>query len=644
MRDAGGAPTAPAAAFSAGDMIVAQDGSGDFRTIQAALDTIPRANAGRIVILVREGVYTEKVLIDQNRITLRGQSRKGTRIEYNLPRPEYDKRYDGLGPAVLNVFGDDVIVENLTVENTQPGVGHAFAIYGQPLRFILADCDVLSTGGDTLSLWNTAHGMYYHTNCFFKGAVDFVCPRGWCYIENSQFYEVGRLATLWQDGHVDPDMKFVLRNCSFDGVPDFQLGRNAYPSQFYLLDCIFSKNMADKPIYIARKDVELQEDKALYQRKYFYNCHRDGGDYPWFADNLAQAPTSPKPDQITPSWIFGGRWEPANTDAPSIERVERDGEKVALTFSEDVTVRGRPRVKLADGSTADYVAGNGANRLVFRGGDAKAAPGRLDLAGGAIFGCIATLQTRCVSGQPLPAGAARSAADPPGSLKPLTILVIGDSTVANYDPAKGDKQGWGYCLREFMSDRVTIVNKARNGRSSKSFIKEGLWDEAKKVPADYVLIQFGHNDNPGKGERATDPASGGTYRQYLKQYIDETRAKGAVPILITPLARRIFGKDGKIAPGEANVPYAEAMVAVAREERCAAIDMNKMTRDLFNELGEKGSDALQTGSDRSHFSPAGARKLAAMIAGELERQVPALRPYLDRNALKQPASHRGARP
>ncbi len=294
------------------ELAVAADGSGQFTTIQSALDSIPRDNRRRVVINVKPGVYYEKLRIDQSRVTLRGADRDGVQIRYNAPRLEYDKRYDSLGPAVVNVFGDDLVFQNLTIENTQTTEGHAFAMYGQPNRLILDGCNVLGVGGDTLSLWNTAFGMYYHRNCKFKGAVDFVCPRGWCFIRDSQFEEVGATsATLWHDGHMNLDMKFVVRNSTFDGAKDFWLGRNHYPAQFYLVDCKFSANLADKPIgTVADPAIVSEAMRPFFERKYFHNCHRDGGDYPWHADNLATAPNAPSPDAITPAWTFDGKWDP----------------------------------------------------------------------------------------------------------------------------------------------------------------------------------------------------------------------------------------------------------------------------------------------------------------------------------------------
>jgi pectinesterase len=610
------------AAAAPRQITVAADGSAEYRTIGAALATIPRDNSGRVAVFVKNGVYYEKVRVAQNRVTLQGESRAGVRLRYNLPRSEYDKRYDHVGPAVLNVFGEDVIVRDLTVENIQSSPEHAFAIYGQPQRFILDNCDVLGVGGDTLSLWNTAYGMYYHRNCRFTGGVDFVCPRGWCYIRDSQFESASTSAALWHDGHMNLDMKFVVENCKFDGPENFWLGRNHYPSQFYLLDCKFSKNMADKPIGVV-SDVSNAPDPSVFERKYFRNCHREGGDFAWHANNLDSAPR----DEIkrmaempnTAAWTFGGRWDPESEAAPTVTAVETDGDAVYVYFGEDVAGAGNTRVHRADDSTASYAGGDGTRRLEFRGGVADSTPNRLDPHGDELRGTVATLADRLVSAVDLPSASPRRAA---------TILLIGDSTVA-VDPVSNAYQGWGWPLAEFFDDRATIVNMARNGRSSKSFRAEGLWDEARQTKADFVIIQFGHNDNLGKGpERETDPAPGGEFRQNLARYVAETRALGAEPILVTPPTRRVFDDVGGIRADEANVPYAEATLAVAQELDCPVVDLNRLSRELFERLGEASSHWLQVEEDRTHFTPAGARRIAAIVLADLQVRVPELRPFI----------------
>src|SRR6185503_21064241 len=102
--------------------------------------------------------------------------------------------------------------------------------------------------------------------------------------------------------------------------------------------------------------------------------------------------------------------------------------------------------------------------------------------------------------------------------------------------------GWGLGFRRLVDADVTITNTAQNGRSSKSFRDEGLWATAFDARGDYYLIQFGHNDQPGKGpERETDPAT--TFPANMARYVDDVRAIGATPILVTSLVRRTFAKD-----------------------------------------------------------------------------------------------------
>jgi len=127
------------------------------------------------------------------------------------------------------------------------------------------------------------------------------------------------------------------------------------------------------------------------------------------------------------------------------------------------------------------------------------------------------------------------AADPVPS--PIRIVLIGDSTVCNY-PVNQPTRGWGQYLPEYFTPgTVTITNLAAAGRSTKTFITEGRWQKALDLKPDYILIQFGHNDSHSPDQpEATDPAT--TYPDYLRRYIDDARAHGATPILITPMVRR----------------------------------------------------------------------------------------------------------
>jgi pectinesterase len=387
------------------DFVVAADDSGMFRTIQEAVSLIPPDNRERIVVLVRDGVYREKIRIDASRVTLRGESREGTRIEYLQGAEEFNANPDDLGRALINIHGEDVIVENLTAENLFPDIGpHAFTVFGTGTRAIIQNADCLSTGADTVSIWPRGGGMSYYANCNMKGSVDFLCPRGWGFARNCNHYEVKRTAAIWIDGSGDPTKKFVLRDCAFDGTPGFKLGRQHVDGQFYLLNCTFSENMADEPIYHVMYPDNPSRDRPLVygKRHYFFDCHREGGgDFAWHADNLSTAEGSPTPDQITPAWTYEGEWDPERTDPPAVTGVDRPGGhtdgRIVVTFGEDVTVRGKPRLALAGGGTAEYAEGSGTSRLVFTGGDA--APEKLVLTDGAILACLATAQPRLAAEQ-----------------------------------------------------------------------------------------------------------------------------------------------------------------------------------------------------------------------------------------------------
>jgi pectinesterase len=380
-------------------IVVDQNGSGNYRTLAAAIASLPMFNYQRLVILIKNGVYTEKIRIDQDYITLQGESRDSTIIRFNQLREAWNQSKDSIGPAVINLHVDDIVIDNLTIENTQPEVGpHAFAIYGTGTRTIISNCKVLSKGGDTVALWNYKTGMYYHTNCYFEGAVDFVCPRGWCYISDSQFYEVKKTAALWHAGGYRHEQKFVLVNCYFDGVQDFRLGRHHYEAQFYLLDCQFSENMDDRPIYwVTYADSTRNRPFNWGERYYFNNCHRVGSDFQWFEDNLNTAEGAPRPEDITPSWTFSNQWNPESTAGPKITHVEFVDDGVLFHFSEIITVIGTPVLVSRKGKVLTYCSGAGSDTARFK---AEPKISREDLIGltfdndAKIWGTVASVRER----------------------------------------------------------------------------------------------------------------------------------------------------------------------------------------------------------------------------------------------------------
>src|SRR5215208_1742108 len=156
------------------DIVVAADSSGDFTTIQSALASIPIDNRERITVFVKDGTYREKIRVDASFVTLRGQSRNGTRIEYPQLKDDFTAHPDDIGWAVINLnHANDFVLQNLTAENTANAMlAHAFTISGTGDRTVIVDCDVLSHGGNTLALGRRERGRYYHARCNFTGSVD----------------------------------------------------------------------------------------------------------------------------------------------------------------------------------------------------------------------------------------------------------------------------------------------------------------------------------------------------------------------------------------------------------------------------------------------------------------------------------------
>jgi pectinesterase len=208
--------------------------------------------------------------------------------------------------------------------------------------------------------------------------------------------------------------------------------------------------------------------------------------------------------------------------------------------------------------------------------------------------------------------------------KKIRIVLVGDSTV-------NDEGGWGYGFKQFLTGDVECINTAANGRSSKSFINEGHWQKALELKGNYYLIQFGHNDEPGKGpDRETDPAT--TYPQNLARYVDDVRAIGGKPVLVTSLTRRNFEKsgDGKLTPNL--MPYVEAMKRVALEKNVPLLDLHSDSVALCEKIGPEETakfNPIKDGKpDTTHLN-AGARVVfARLVVEELRKAIPELAPHL----------------
>lgn len=250
----------------------------------------------------------------------------------------------------------------------------------------------------------------------------------------------------------------------------------------------------------------------------------------------------------------------------------------------------------------------------------------------------------------------------------VTVFMIGDSTMANKPLDKENQErGWGQMLPIYFDGAIKIDNHAVNGRSSKSFINEGRWEKVREQirPGDYVIIQFGHNDEKIKSpDRYTIPGS--TFDENLKKFVNETREKGGTPILMNSIVRRNFPANGIAAAqtddrqktwkkGLENYPaegdtlmdthgdYRFAPRNVAEEMGVVFIDMNTLTHELVQGLGKESSKALYMWMpvgkyefapngriDNTHLTVYGGIVVSRLAVNALAEKVPELRPYIRR--------------
>lgn len=208
------------------------------------------------------------------------------------------------------------------------------------------------------------------------------------------------------------------------------------------------------------------------------------------------------------------------------------------------------------------------------------------------------------------------------------IVLVGDSTVAS-------KSGWGDAFKTMLVSGIECINLGRPGRSSKSYRDEGHWKLALEARPAWMLIQFGHNDMPGKGPRLETGAKT-IFRDNLIRYINEARNAGAKPVLITSLTRRNFNREGKIDPdhleptslGKATASpdhlndYVLATRAVAAEMRVPLLDLNAASTRLMNQLGPQAAAAFDPKGkrpDKTHLSAHGAAETAKLVADEIRK-------------------------
>jgi lysophospholipase L1-like esterase len=229
--------------------------------------------------------------------------------------------------------------------------------------------------------------------------------------------------------------------------------------------------------------------------------------------------------------------------------------------------------------------------------------------------------------------------------QPIRVILVGDSTMAT-------RSGYGDALCARFTPHVTCINLARGGRSSRSFREEGRWDEVQRLLKDkgafratYVLVQFGHNDQPGKPPRSTDLVT--EFPVNMARYASETKALGGIPVLVTPLTRRSFKGDYL---RDDLAPWAAATRKVAHSEGATLLDLNADSAAAVQAMGSQEADTLamapppaapaatdpnkvevagaaKSAFDRTHVGAKGADLFARMVEREMAAALPATRSY-----------------
>ena len=239
-----------------------------------------------------------------------------------------------------------------------------------------------------------------------------------------------------------------------------------------------------------------------------------------------------------------------------------------------------------------------------------------------------------------------------GDTEPITVHLAGDSTMAAKRPERRPETGWGEALQRFFRpDEVRVANHAANGRSTRSFIAEGRWQQLVDSlrAGDYVFIQFGHNDGArDRPDRYTPPAD---YRANLVRFVGDVRAKRATPVLFTPVRRRRFDAAGKLY--DTHGEYPDVVRAVAAEYGVPLVDMHRSSAEVLQRYGADSSRKLflqlRPGEhpnypagveDNTHFSPLGAEVMAGLAVAAIRELKLELASYLLDGATTPPETRR----
>lgn len=199
------------------------------------------------------------------------------------------------------------------------------------------------------------------------------------------------------------------------------------------------------------------------------------------------------------------------------------------------------------------------------------------------------------------------------------IFYIGDSTVQLNKIDTYPQTGMSQVLQRYTAENVRVHPHGKNGRSTKSFLDEGRFEPIRREmgAGDFLFIQFGHNDEKSDPARHTDPF--GSFQDNLRYFIREAKGLGAFPVLITPIARRLFDENGRFRPGSHGA-YPDAMRQVGAEEQVPVADLTRLSEACLAQLGDEASKSLYVWPvDNTHLKPEGAIRMAGLLCQELRR-------------------------
>ncbi|HEX7847119.1 MAG TPA: pectinesterase family protein, partial [Chitinophagaceae bacterium] len=228
-------------------IVVSQDGKGDYKTIQGAINSLPETASSPRIIFIKKGTYSEKLYIEKGNIVFEGEDREKTIITASIARDEWRCGHmDDWGVATMNIGANDITLKNLTITNSfgfdykeeviiycasdtvnkqkklrKDGHQMALRTMNAATRLKAINCRFRAFGGDTVSPWEVESGLWYFKDCVMEGGVDFYCPRGWAWAENCEFISHTGPAAIWHDGSKVEDSKTVLVNCKFRGYDGF---------------------------------------------------------------------------------------------------------------------------------------------------------------------------------------------------------------------------------------------------------------------------------------------------------------------------------------------------------------------------------------------------------------------------------------